>query len=75
VDALTALRAVTSEAAWQIFVEDTRGTLEPGKFADFVILDQDPLSVPRERIKDIKVVEVVIGGGPAETAGRRSGGR
>jgi len=43
VDVMTALRAVTIDAAWQVFQEDNRGSLEPGKYADLVLLDGSPL--------------------------------
>ncbi|HSG54016.1 MAG TPA: amidohydrolase, partial [Paracoccaceae bacterium] len=43
VDVMTALRAVTIDAAWQIFQEDNRGSLEPGKYADLVLLSGSPL--------------------------------
>lgn len=57
-----ALRAVTLDAAWQNFEETTKGSIEPGKLADFVVLAQNPMSVPPEQIKDIQVMETVIGG-------------
>ena len=57
-----ALRAVTIDAAWQTFEEDIKGTIEVGKLADFTILDQNPLKVSPEQIKNIKVKEVIIGG-------------
>ena len=41
----TAIRAVTSEAAWQLFSEHEVGSLEAGKLADFVILEKDPRAV------------------------------
>ena len=50
---LRALRAVTINAAWQIFQEKNRGSIEKGKFADLVILSDDPLKNP-EHIIDIK---------------------
>ncbi|BAJ30449.1 MULTISPECIES: amidohydrolase [Kitasatospora] len=59
---LEALRGVTSEAAWQHFEEDVKGTLEPGKYADLVVLGADPLRVPAEEIKDVPVLETVVGG-------------
>ena len=58
----TAIRAVTSEAAWQLFSDHEVGTLEPGKFADMVILDQDPRSVDPDALKEIKVLETWMDG-------------
>ncbi|MEI6153659.1 MAG: amidohydrolase, partial [Deltaproteobacteria bacterium] len=57
-----ALRAVTIDAAWQTFEEDIKGTIEIGKLADFTILDQNPLKVAPEQIRNITVKEVIIGG-------------
>jgi len=54
-----ALKAVTANAAWQIKEEKTKGTLEPGKLADLVVLDRNPLEVPPATIKDIAVVETI----------------
>ncbi len=54
-----ALRAVTAMATCQIKEEKTRGTIEAGKFADFVILDQNPLKVESKAIKSISVVETL----------------
>jgi len=59
---MDALRAVTSEAAWQNFEEKDRGSIEPGKLADFVILDRNPLAVPPMEIRDLAVMETIIGG-------------
>ncbi|MCE8525479.1 amidohydrolase [Ruegeria pomeroyi] len=53
---LAALRAHTIDAAWQVFYEEERGSLELGKLADLVILDANPLSCP-EAIASIKVSE------------------
>lgn len=57
-----ALRAVTIDAAWQGFDEDRRGSIEPGKLADFTMLDKNPLEVPPAELRSINVDEVVIGG-------------
>lgn len=43
VSVLSALKAQTIDAAWQVFKEDERGSIAPGKIADFAILDQNPL--------------------------------
>jgi predicted amidohydrolase YtcJ len=54
-----ALRAVTSTAAYQLKEEKSKGTLEPGKLADLVILARNPLKVEPTTIKDITVVETI----------------
>ncbi len=57
VDIAAALRSMTIDAAWQIFEEDTKGSLAPGKLADLVILDRNPLEVEPEELLDIQVIE------------------
>lgn len=57
-----ALKAVTINAAYQYFEEDKKGSIEVGKKADFVILDKNPLEIPIENIKEIKVVETIKDG-------------
>ncbi len=64
-----ALRGVTIDAPWQTFDEKIKGSIEPGKLADFTILSENPLTVSPERIKDIKVKEVIIGGKSVYRAG------
>ena len=49
------------DAAWQVFQEDNRGSLEPGKWADLIILSGDPLADPMA-IRDIEVLETIVGG-------------
>jgi predicted amidohydrolase YtcJ len=60
VSVMNALRATTIDAAWQVFQEDRIGSLEPGKLADIVILDGDPLTA--EDMRQLQVVETLIGG-------------
>jgi predicted amidohydrolase YtcJ len=59
VDVMTALKAMTIWPAWQHFEEDSKGSIEPGKLADLVILDKDPTAVDPENIDQIKVVETI----------------
>ncbi len=54
-----ALQAYTTGAAYQYFEEDIKGTLEVGKYADFVILSDDVLNVEYDNIKDIEVIETI----------------
>jgi hypothetical protein len=59
VDPITALKAMTIWAAFQYKEEATKGSLEPGKLADLVILSADPTAVAPTTIADIKVLETV----------------
>jgi predicted amidohydrolase YtcJ len=59
VSVMDALKSITINAAYQYFEEDTKGSLEPGKLADFVILDSNPLKVEPTAIKDINVIETI----------------
>jgi predicted amidohydrolase YtcJ len=61
VGVLEALRAMTIDAAWQVFQDVNRGSLEPGKFADLVILSGNPLDDP-ESIRELEVMETFVGG-------------
>ena len=58
----TALRAYTVNNAWAAGEETLKGTLEPGKLADLVVLDRDPFQVPSEELKDIQVLLTMVGG-------------
>jgi len=57
-----ALRHFTRDAAFAEHAEAQKGTLAPGKLADLVVLSQDLLTIPPERIKDTKVLLTVLGG-------------
>ena len=57
-----ALRIYTVNGAYASFEEDTKGTIEPGKLADLVVLSQDPTAIDPLGIKDIPVERTIIGG-------------
>jgi len=59
VSVMDAVKSITINAAYQYFEEKTKGSLEPGKLADFVVLDKNPFKVEPRSIKDIKVVETI----------------
>ncbi len=59
VSVMDALKSITINAAYQHFEEASKGSIEPGKIADFVILDRNPLEVEPMTLKDIKVVETI----------------
>ncbi|MBO3098608.1 amidohydrolase [Gelidibacter pelagius] len=54
-----AIQAITSNAAYEYFEEDLKGSLSEGKLADFVILDKNPLKVEPMDIKNIQVLETI----------------
>ena len=57
-----ALIAHTRSNAYLLFKEKDLGSLEPGKLADFLVLDRDYLTVPENEIKEIKPLQTVVGG-------------
>jgi predicted amidohydrolase YtcJ len=57
-----ALRTMTLDAAYGSFEEATRGSIEPGKAADLVVLSQDILSVPDGSLPRTEVVATIVGG-------------
>lgn len=57
-----ALRMYTYEVAWTSFDEKERGSLEIGKIADLVILNQDPLSLHTSDLRSLNVIELYLGG-------------
>jgi predicted amidohydrolase YtcJ len=62
VDVLTALKAMTIWAAYQAQEENAKGSIEPGKLADFAILSQDPTAIDPEKLATLKVTETVKDG-------------
>lgn len=57
-----ALRAYTAGGAFASYEERDKGTLEPGKLADFVIIDRDLTTIPPETIREARVMLTVVGG-------------
>lgn len=68
ISVLEALYAHTINAAFQNFEENSKGSLEPGKLADFIVLDTDPLACAPDRLADIRVLMTVLGGRTVFTA-------
>jgi hypothetical protein len=54
-----ALKALTLWAAYQHFEEETKGSIEVGKLADLVVLSENPLTVPPERLVSLRVMETI----------------
>lgn len=57
-----ALKAMTIENAYGAFQDQKLGTLEAGKWADFIILDSNPLTIPPHQLKNIDVIETWVAG-------------
>ena len=57
-----AMQMFTSTAAFSAFEENEKGTLETGKYADLVVLNDDPFKVPADKIKDIGIHSVFVKG-------------
>ena len=53
---------MTIWAAYSVFEEDTRGSIEVGKKADFVRLGKDIMTIPYNEIRDVAVLQTVIAG-------------
>lgn len=62
ISVLDGLRAITITPAREHEVDADRGSLEPGKLADLVVLERDPRAVPPEQIADINVLATYLGG-------------
>lgn len=66
-----ALRAMTIMAAYSNFEEHEKGSLEPGKFADFVVLDEDLITCPEAKIPKARVIFTYVNGKKVFESGSR----
>ena len=64
-----AIRGMTTEAAWQLRMEDKIGSLEVGKYADIVVLDNNPFDVDKMEISKINVLKTMMNGRFTSEAG------
>jgi hypothetical protein len=62
ITALEALKMYTRDAAKATSEERVKGSIEPGKLADLVVLSRDPTKLPADEIKDIEVEMTIVGG-------------
>ena len=57
-----ALKSYTIWAAYAAFEEKIKGSIQPGKLADFVVIDRDYMNCGESEIKDIRALQTVVGG-------------
>lgn len=57
-----ALTLYTRNGAYAGFEENIKGVLEPGKLADFIVIDRNVMNVPADELKDVKVLQTFVGG-------------
>jgi len=57
-----ALRMYTANGPYLTFEENSKGTLEPGKLADMIVLDEDILTVPDEQLLTLRIDRTYLGG-------------
>jgi predicted amidohydrolase YtcJ len=57
-----ALRAATIDSSFELHQDTQTGSIEPGKIADFIVLDRNPLAIAPEDIANVRVLRTVVGG-------------
>lgn len=72
IDASSALYAITLGAAYTLHMDHLVGSIEPGKYADFAVLDGNPLECAPETIKDIPVWGTIVGGIAHQAAAKKT---
>lgn len=60
-----AIRLYTINGAYHTFEESIKGSIEPGKLADIIVIDRDILTCPLDDIKEAKVLRTILGGKPS----------
>ena len=63
-DRIIQLKALTTWGGYYLLKDKKLGMLEPGAYADFIILDRDFLTIPEAEIPKIQVLMTVVGGKP-----------
>jgi len=58
-----ALKAYTINAAYASFEETSKGSIETGKLADYVILEKNIFDCEPSEIRDVRVIRTIVGGG------------
>jgi len=69
VDVKTALKWYTAGGAYAGFEEKDKSMLAPGRLADFIVLDRDPMTVPSAELKDVKVLATFVDGEAVQADG------
>jgi len=64
-----AIRMYTIDGAYLGFEEDTKGSIEPGKLADLIVIDRDILACPEDEIRETRVLRTILGGKTVYKAG------
>ena len=59
---MEAIRAYTIDGAYAAWEEEIKGSIEPGKLADLVVVDRDPFTIPCDDLKNVEAVITVVGG-------------
>ena len=59
---MEAIRAYTIDGAYAAWEEEIKGSIEPGKLADLVVVDRDPFTIPGDDLKNVEAVITVVGG-------------
>jgi predicted amidohydrolase YtcJ len=62
ISVMDAIRCYTINSAYAGFEENIKGSIEPGKLADLIVVSEDPLSIAMDKIKDIKTEITIVNG-------------